>query len=778
VGTHLSGFGEFVIESPIGEGGMGKVFRARQVTLDRWVALKVLAKAADNKDFVQRFYREARSAARLVHPNIIQIYTVGEHQGVPFFAMEYVDGLDLQRLMQNHPDRLTVEETVEIIRSVAKALVIGLEHAVVHRDIKPGNIMITRSGLVKVMDFGLAKSPELDHATTQSGVIVGTPAYMSPEQGAGRAVDSRSDIYSLGCVLYECLADRPPFDADNVASLIYKHGYEAPTRPTEFHADIPAELEQVCLRMLAKDPDERYQSPEDLLMGLAEVPCRAGLGEMLLGKRVASMVRGKKRESTTLKRNSQSAAVIIKPSRPSGISSRKSRIIPMRPAVDQDAAMARATTVDIPVSPPVPQPPAARADPGAAEPLAAVAPVAGAAEAGVDDHLAALNEAAPSFPTEDAPPSPAPVLERVGLLGLAPAAPAPAPAPAAPVPAPASDMTAVTMFRQNFERLPDGRWSYRASLGPCRWAEGLAAKVPAPANEMPHGLGDCLLCPNWSRRVGCAYAYSFDLELRKRYEGLGLRVEQALAWIGADRHDEAIALLDNYIRAQPDDPDGYRELARVYDRPDYHGRDRRRAAVLYQRFAALARANGKFTPVEIARAEERAKALGSASMSWRPTPRKDTLPFQCLYRGADTCLVYGVLTASRMVLAHAGNIDPDSGMAAAETGGVMMRTATFFRALKSEQAKKADLERAKAELERLSCLSVEALAKDASLLVDLGLDSIQSVAMAVVPSTSARCLTVNAGQTHQFHFSESRAFTADQCHELLRRRAARGLVAR
>ncbi|MCY3017814.1 MAG: serine/threonine-protein kinase, partial [Planctomycetota bacterium] len=297
MGSDLPGLSEFVIESLLGEGGMGKVYRARQVALDRWVALKVLAHARDKKDFLARFYREAQSAARLVHPNIIQIYTVGEYEGIPFFAMEYVEGVDLQRLARCHPEYLTIEEAMEIVRSVAKALSIAKEHGIVHRDIKPANIMVAKSGLIKVMDFGLAKGIAADEFATQTGLVIGTPAYMCPEQGAGRDVDIRSDIYSLGCVLYECLCDHPPFEADSVAALIYKHAYEDPQPPAEFRKEVPPELEAVCLKMLAKNPAERFQTPEELLLALAQIPCNQALAELLLAKRVATVLRAKRPEN-------------------------------------------------------------------------------------------------------------------------------------------------------------------------------------------------------------------------------------------------------------------------------------------------------------------------------------------------------------------------------------------------------------------------------------------------------------------------------------------------
>ena len=297
MGTEFTGLKEFVIDSLIGEGGMGKVYRARQVALDRWVALKVLTRAKGMRDYIGRVYREARSAAKLVHPNIIQIYTVGEHEGTPFFAMELVEGIDLQQMIRSHPEPLSFEESLEIVRCVAKALGVAAEHGVVHRDIKPGNIMIARGGLIKVMDFGLAKGQysAAGSALTQAGVIVGTPAYMSPEQGTGKPVDIRSDLYSLGCVFYTCLCERPPFDADDLASLIYKHAYETPPPPSKFRGGLMPELDALCLKMLAKDPADRFQKPDELLKALSDLPFNLSQAETGLAARVNAFLRAKPR---------------------------------------------------------------------------------------------------------------------------------------------------------------------------------------------------------------------------------------------------------------------------------------------------------------------------------------------------------------------------------------------------------------------------------------------------------------------------------------------------
>jgi len=245
---------------------MGQVYRARQPSLDRMVALKVLPRSvAANRDAVSRFYREAKNAAGLVHPNIVQIYTVGEERGVPYFAMEFVEGEDLEKRLESGKP-LSTDDVVGIVASVAMALACAEEHGIVHRDIKPGNVMIDRHGVVKVTDFGLAKAVKFfETEITQAGFVVGTPTYMSPEQGTGKEVDNRADIYSLGVVFYELLCGRPPFQSEDPATLIYKHVHEPPVPPWEIRKEVPEEVARLCLKCLAKKPEDRYQSAAELL---------------------------------------------------------------------------------------------------------------------------------------------------------------------------------------------------------------------------------------------------------------------------------------------------------------------------------------------------------------------------------------------------------------------------------------------------------------------------------------------------------------------------------
>jgi tetratricopeptide (TPR) repeat protein len=264
--------GDFVLDRKVGQGGMGEVYLAHQVSLDRRVAVKVLPRSlASQENFIERFQREAKAAANLIHPNVIQIYSIGVEQGTPYFAMEFVEGEDLSDRLKR-VKRLSYEDSVDVVSGVANALACAFEKNIVHRDIKPSNIMLDKNDVVKVMDFGLAKATQGSDQLnlTQSGLIMGTPNYMSPEQAKGESLDCRSDIYSLGVVFYELITGRLPFIADTPAALIYKHAYEEPEQPTTVNRDVPPFLAEISTRMMAKDPNQRYQNPKALLLDLNE----------------------------------------------------------------------------------------------------------------------------------------------------------------------------------------------------------------------------------------------------------------------------------------------------------------------------------------------------------------------------------------------------------------------------------------------------------------------------------------------------------------------------
>lgn len=260
--------GEYVLQKPVGKGAMGQVWLAKQESLDRLVAVKVLPKElARDPSFRARFEREAKTAASLIHPNVIQIYSFGIEQGVPYFAMEFVEGEDLSaKLMKGQS--FSIREAARITADVAKALECAHQKGTIHRDIKPANVMIARSGTVKVMDFGLAKATGVQSSITQPGLIMGTPTYMSPEQGRGEELDIRSDMYSLGVLLYKMLTGTVPFEADSVTAVIYRHIYESPRPVCQINPIIPEALGRIVMKLLQKNPDDRYRSPTALLADL------------------------------------------------------------------------------------------------------------------------------------------------------------------------------------------------------------------------------------------------------------------------------------------------------------------------------------------------------------------------------------------------------------------------------------------------------------------------------------------------------------------------------
>ncbi len=266
----------YTIKAAIGAGGMGEVYRAADARLGRDVALKVLpADVAGDRERLARFQREARAVAALNHPNIVTIYSVEEADGVHFFTMELVQGQSLDRLIAG--GGLPVERTIEIGSTLADALAVAHDRGIVHRDLKPANIMVRDDGWVKVLDFGLAKetrhaSPEAGTMTspgTEAGVVLGTPAYMSPEQVAGRPIDARTDIYALGAVLYEMATGRRAFESDSAAGLMAAILRDAPPSASSVRAGLPPALVRAIEDCLRKDPAERPQAARDLRARLA-----------------------------------------------------------------------------------------------------------------------------------------------------------------------------------------------------------------------------------------------------------------------------------------------------------------------------------------------------------------------------------------------------------------------------------------------------------------------------------------------------------------------------
>src|SRR6185437_2011645 len=251
------------IEREIARGGMAEVYLARDESLNRLVALKALfPEFAREPSFVERFRREAQAAANLNHPNIVGIYDWGQESGTYFIVMEYVEGRSLRDLMRNEGP-VEPGRAADITAEIASALAFAHRSGVVHRDVKPGNVLITPQGHVKVTDFGIARAGTSD-GLTQTGSVMGTATYFSPEQAQGLAVDGRSDVYALGVVLYELVTGVAPFTADSPVSVAYKHVREEAVAPTERNPDVPPDLERIILTALAKLPDNRYQTADDM----------------------------------------------------------------------------------------------------------------------------------------------------------------------------------------------------------------------------------------------------------------------------------------------------------------------------------------------------------------------------------------------------------------------------------------------------------------------------------------------------------------------------------
>ena len=261
--------GRYELDGVVGRGGMAEVYRARDIRLDRIVAIKTLrTDLARDQIFQARFRREAQSAASLNHPSIVAVYDTGEDMTsgvpVPYIVMEYVDGRTVRDLLQEG-HRLLPERSLEIIDGVLRALDYSHQAGIVHRDIKPGNVMVTRNGDIKVMDFGIARAMSDAQATmTQTAQVIGTAQYLSPEQARGERVDSRSDLYSTGCLLYELLTGRPPFTGDSPVAIAYQHVRENPVPPSRVDPDVPPWADGIVLKAMAKSPADRYQTAADM----------------------------------------------------------------------------------------------------------------------------------------------------------------------------------------------------------------------------------------------------------------------------------------------------------------------------------------------------------------------------------------------------------------------------------------------------------------------------------------------------------------------------------
>jgi serine/threonine-protein kinase len=264
--------GRFEVIAPLGEGGMGIVYRARDRDLGEIVALKLVRSETMQNDpnALERLKDEVRLARRISHRNIARTHDFGEADGIYFVTMEYVAGTPLKELLRTR-GRLPVDATISVGKQLCRALEAAHEQGIIHRDVKPQNILVAPDGLVKVMDFGIARAVERKKGMTQTGLVVGTPEYMAPEQLMGEPIDHRVDLFAAGVVLYECLTGRRPHEGDTPMALVSKVLTEVVVPPHEVAADIPQALSQLVARSLARDPAERPRSAAEMYEALARI---------------------------------------------------------------------------------------------------------------------------------------------------------------------------------------------------------------------------------------------------------------------------------------------------------------------------------------------------------------------------------------------------------------------------------------------------------------------------------------------------------------------------
>src|SRR5438105_3608511 len=261
----------YELEELVGTGGMSSVYKARDRLLERNVALKVLhPHYSDDPEYVERFRREARSVAQLSHPHIVTVIDRGEDGGQQFIVFEYIDGENLKQLIERD-GRLPVRRAIELTLEIADALAFAHDHGLVHRDVKPQNVLLTPDGDAKVTDFGIARSLDVERGVTQTGTVLGTSNYLSPEQAAGEPVTPSTDVYSLGVVLYELLTGDVPFRGDNLVVVAMKHVTEHPPSLLDQRADIPPRLARAVERALEKDPAQRFPSMDAFATELRRV---------------------------------------------------------------------------------------------------------------------------------------------------------------------------------------------------------------------------------------------------------------------------------------------------------------------------------------------------------------------------------------------------------------------------------------------------------------------------------------------------------------------------
>ncbi len=261
----ISHLGRYEIIGELGQGAMGLVYKAKDPLIDRPLAIKTislnLAMEEDKAEYEARFYQEAKAAGSLSHPNIVTIYDVGKSGDVAYIAMEFLQGRELRDVLNEYP-LLPIDQVLDIVVQVAQGLAYAHEHGIVHRDVKPANIMVVRDGHVKITDFGIARMASAS-VRTQTGMVLGSPKYMSPEQVLGKTIDQRTDIFSLGVMLYEMLTGQQPFVGDTINAIMYQTINTVPRSPNALNPAVPAMLNFIVAKALAKNPDDRYRDAEE-----------------------------------------------------------------------------------------------------------------------------------------------------------------------------------------------------------------------------------------------------------------------------------------------------------------------------------------------------------------------------------------------------------------------------------------------------------------------------------------------------------------------------------
>jgi len=277
--------GRYEVVAELGKGAMGVVYRANDPMLNRMVAIKTInteeAGHEGMAEYEARFYTEAKAAGGLNHPNIIIIYDIGKSGHLVYMAMEYIQGRELREMLTDGKP-LAVAQAVDIAAQVGEGLAYAHQHQVVHRDIKPANIMITPEGRAKIADFGIARMRSSE-TRTQTGVILGSPKYIAPEQVVGKRADHRSDIFSLGVILYECITGATPFNGEGLSALMYQITNHDPSPPSASNSQVPVMLDYIMAKVLAKSPEARYQSAADFANDLRECKAQIETGQPGLG---------------------------------------------------------------------------------------------------------------------------------------------------------------------------------------------------------------------------------------------------------------------------------------------------------------------------------------------------------------------------------------------------------------------------------------------------------------------------------------------------------------